>query len=329
MLALALCLTLAAPGIDSAEYKEQLSEGVHRHDARDYEGAMSVYRAMLETWPHDPEVVYELALSMQGAGKEPAEVVAFVEGELKEMKKPLGSLYSMLGAYADARGALVEGEAWFRKAVAATPKSAAHHFNLGINLAMQEKNVEAEKELLSCATSQPDHPGAWRSLSILTTTSGRLGDALTAKMRFVVLEPDSDRGQMGARSVEDLMRRVVAIDGKNMEVRVSAPGDLEIALLVGAASVKTEDESERFVESMRSIIGFAAEDKKATVRRAAASLFMEAKKAGVLDAALWELRRAASDPRAATWFSKHRKESEAFDAFIKPHRKAARGASAF
>ncbi|MBL8918783.1 MAG: hypothetical protein JNJ54_08000 [Myxococcaceae bacterium] len=63
------------------------------------------------------------------------------------------------------------------------------------------------------------------------------------------------------------------------------------------------------------------------LRRSAASLFFDARKAGVLDAALWELRRAANDPAADAWAAKHQKEADAFDAFIRPHREQARAAS--
>ena len=75
------------------------------------------------------------------------------------------------------------------------------------------------------------------------------------------------------------------------------------------------------------VVAFAAEDPKRPLLKSASSMFEDAKKAGVLDAALWELRRAASDPAADAWFSKHRKEADAFDAFMKPVREKARRAS--
>lgn len=329
MFALGLALVLlAAPPVDSPEYKEQLSEALRRHDGGDYDGAISVYRAMLETWPHDPLVVYELALSMNGARVSPDEIISFLEGELKVIKKPRPEMFSILGSLWDAKRDFAKGEAWFRKGVAAHPKSVELRFNLGINLGMQRKTAEAEKELLRCAEAEPHRPGIWRTLSILFTDTNRLTDALLTKMRFVLLEPRTDRGQMAARSLEELLQRSVTVNGKDVQIHVSNPDDMAVGLFVAASAIKEElSESERLVDAMRSLVEFAGEDPKRVPRKAAASLFFDAKKAGVLDGALWELRRAAGDPAADVWSSKHSKEADAFDAFMRPHRDKARAAS--
>ncbi|MBL8937226.1 MAG: hypothetical protein JNM69_21885 [Archangium sp.] len=329
MLALAVAVVLlAAPAVDAPEYQEQLSEGLRRHDGGDYAGAMAVYRAMLATWPHEPLIVYELSLSMNAAGTSPDELISFVESELKVMKKPNAELYSMLGSLWDSKRELAKGEAWFRKGVASFPKSGELRFNLGINLAMQRKNAEAEKELLRCAEAEPNRPGVWRTLSILSLDMNRLTEAVVTKMRFVLLEPRSERGQSAARSLEELLWRSVRVDGKNVTITVSNENDMVVGLMMAASVTKKElSESEQLVDAMRGLIDFAGEDPKRALLKSASSLFFEAKKAGVLEAALWELRRAASDPAADVWFSKHRKEAEAFDAFIGPRREKARRAS--
>lgn len=329
MFALSVALVLlAAPPVDSPEYKEQLSEGLRRHDGGDYAGAMTVYRSMLATWPHEPLIVYELSLSMNAAGTTPDELITFVESELKVMKKPNAELYSMLGSLWDSKRELAKGEAWFRKGVAAFPKSGELRFNLGINLAMQRKNAEAEKELLRCAEAEPNRPGVWRTLSILSLDLNRLTDAVVTKMRFVLLESRSERGQAAARALEELLRRSVRVDGKEVTITVSNPDDMVVGLMMAASVTKEElSESERLVDAMRGVVAFAAEDPKRPLLKSASSMFEDAKKAGVLDAAMWELRRAASDPAADAWFSKHRKEADAFDAFMKPVREKARRAS--
>jgi tetratricopeptide (TPR) repeat protein len=319
---------LAAPAVDSPEYKEQLTEGLRRHDGGDYAGAMKVYRSMLATWPHEPLIVYELSLSMNAAGTSPDELITFVESELKVMKKPNAELYSMLGSLWDAKRELAKGETWFRKGVAAFPKSGELRFNLGINLAMQRKNAEAEKELLRCAEAEPNRPGVWRTLSILCLDLNRLTDAILTKMRFVLLESRSERGQAAARSLEELLRRSVRVDGKQVTINASNKDDMVVGLLMAASVTKDDlNESEQLVDAMGGLVAFAAEDPKRPLFKSASSMFVEAKKAGVLEAALWELRRAASDPAADTWFSKHRKEAEAFDEFMRPVREKARRAS--
>ena len=69
---------------------------------------------------------------------------------------------------------------------------------------MQRKNADAEKELLRCAEAEPNRPGVWRTLSILCLDMNRLTDAILTKMRFVLLESRSERGQAAARSLEEL-----------------------------------------------------------------------------------------------------------------------------
>lgn len=329
MLALAAALVLvAAPTIDSPEYRQQLSEGLRRHDAGDYAGAITVYRSMLETWPHEPLLVYELSLSMRGAGASADELITFVESELSAMKKPNAELYSMLGALWDSKGELSKGESRFRKGIAAFPRNGELRFNLGINLAMQRKNAEAEKELLRCAETEPYRPGVWRSLSILALDLNRLTDAIVTKMRFVLLESRSERGAAAARALEELLRRSVRVNGKDITINVQREEDMVVGVMMAASVTKDGlTESEQLVDAMRRLVEFSAEDPKRALLKSASSVFIEARRAGALEASLWELRRAASDPAADTWFSTHRKEAEAFDAFIRPMREKARRAS--
>ncbi|MCU0700916.1 MAG: hypothetical protein MUC96_30790 [Myxococcaceae bacterium] len=326
MLTFLVSVALAAsPPVDSPEYKEQLTEAIRRHDGGDYEGAITVYRSMLTTWPHEPRLVYELALSMNAARTRPDEVVAFVEGEFKLMKAPIPELYSLLGSLWDARREVKTGEAWFRKGLAKFPKSAELRFNLGINLAVQGRSNEAEKELLRCAQTEPHRAGLWRTLSILAFQDDRVTDAVLTKMRLVVLDPRSKWGRAGAAEVDELLRRAVSVEDGKVTIRVSNPDDMVFGMVVAASRTKEGlTPGEQFVEAMRMLLEVVSEQPKTPLRRAAVSLFLEAKRAGVLEAALWELRAAANDPEAETWFSTHQSEAEAFEAFLREPRAQAR-----
>ncbi len=328
MSAFALSFILAAaPPITSDAYREQLTEGLRRHDAGDLDGALTVYQAMLEIWPHEPTVVYELCLTRSAEGAPSDDLIAFMEAELKVIKKPLPQLYSLLGSLWDGKGELQRGEKWFRLGVSQQPRSADLRFNLGVNLAMQRRGADAEKELVAAAALAPHRPGIWRTLGVLLSEANRRTDSILARATFVLLEPDSERGMTGARAIEPLLTQgITRRDGK-IEVSVSNPDDMMLQLLAAAHLGKEDADSEGqfFVKTLTALVRDAQERPQKPTRAAAAKVFLEAQKAGCLEAAAWEVRRAASDPEASKWFETHREEDERFAAFIAPHRRGERG----
>lgn len=326
---LALVVAVAVCGADdsiekSEAFRQQMSEAITRHDSGDFAGAIAIYKSMLKQWPHHAGVVYELSFSMNSSGAPPKEVIAMIEGELKSMKNPKAQIYSTLGTAYDTLGQLPKGEANFRKGLKLDPKNADLTFNLGINLAMQKKETEAEPQFARAAELAPNWPSVWRAAGITLEANGKPIDSVLARLNFVVLEPDSERGAAAAKSIDETLDRLVTRKGNNIDVNLGATGDLGMQLMLAAAA--TEDEkksaSEQKVSALSKMIEFGFEDEATKgFRSTALTRFAEAKEAGCLNAALWEYRRALKDPAAAKWFASHRTEEENFMKFISAQRR--------
>lgn len=308
-------------------YQEQMREAIRRHDGGDFAGAITIYRSLLKDYPHEPNVVFELSLSMQAGNSPPAEQIEFIEAELKSKVVQLPQLYATLAAAYDTKGDLAKGEATLRKGLKVGAKSADLHFNLGINLIMQHRSKDAEAPLKTAVQLKPDWPSAWRALAQALEDNHKLLEAFLVKARFVALEPGSPRGRRAAQTLWPLLMTGVekkpGKDGKErIDVNMGNTEDLMMSLTAATRYTKEKlSDGEFFVSALRDLVAYTTEEKNRPFLREAASLFIEAKEGAVLDALCWELRRAADDPNADTWFATHRKESARLDEFMRSRRR--------
>ncbi|MBL8912342.1 MAG: tetratricopeptide repeat protein [Archangium sp.] len=333
MLALVVAVTVCAgpsgeqrDAVEKSEaFRQQMSEAIQRHDSGDYAGAIAIYKSMLKQWPHHPGVVYELSFSMNSSGAPPKEVIAMIEGELKSMKNPKAQIYSTLGTAYDTLGQLPKGEANFRKGLKLDPKNADLVFNLGINLAMQKKESEAEPQFARAAELAPNWPSVWRAAAITLETNGKAIDSVLARLNFVVLEPDSERGTTAAKAIDEALDKLVTRKGNNINVNMGGNSeDLGMQLMLAAAVAEDEKKSasEQKVSAVKKMIDFGIEDEATKgFRTTALTRLAEAKEAGCLEALLWEWRRSAKDPAALKWFAAHRDQEEKFATFISSQRR--------
>lgn len=327
--AMAALFLWAAP-VDTEAFKEQFGEAIRRHDGGDYAGAISIYRSLLKDRPHDPNLVYEISLSMMMGKSPPDELIAFAEKELASKTQQLPQLYASLASAYDDRKEFAKGEAALRKGLKTGPKSVDLHFNLGINLSMQGRPSEAVASLHTAAQLKPQWSSVWRSLAMALDDDGKRFDAILARVRFVVTEPRTQRGGIAAQKiwaalmygVEKGEKQVTLTVGKNPDV-----DDLYLTML-GAqryAGFEKRSDGEFFVHALSQLVDAARPGqltpkgqkvKPTALRATLASFFVDAQKAGVLEALAWEVRRAAGDREAQNWFGTHQREEEALSDFL-------------
>lgn len=322
-----LCQAAPAPK-DPEGMKERMGEAIRRHDSGDFDGAIAIYRALLKEAPHHPDVVYELSLSMQ-AGKKPSkDLVAFAEKELKSGVPQLPQLYATLASAYDGLGEYAKGEAALRRGLKQNVKSADLQFNLGINLYLQKRFVDARAPLLEATTLAPDWPAPWFALGEVLKKTGYAQRAAFALARGVALEPRSRRGQAAAEEVFPLFAASVEVEQGEKKVNVKVPKGqadevMGVALLFAARHTEKEPLSDGafFAKTLPTAVKLLDELKPDPFYPGALKLFLDAEAAGVLEALAWELRWAAGDKEATAWFSKHPKEEAALEDFMRPHRR--------
>ena len=139
------------------------------------------------------------------------------------------------GYVADAENRLDDAAAFYRRAIAANPKSLEAHLSLGLLLARQGKRDEARPELVTATTLEPGEAGpslkarAWRALAEIDRPEpGRPGDpgaATNELLEALKLTPETPEDTLLAASLaeqagqfdsaESAYRRLLAKDPKS------------------------------------------------------------------------------------------------------------------
>lgn len=307
----------AAPSPEG--FKEQMGEAIGRHDAGDYPGAMKIYRSLLVERPHDPNVVYELSLSMMMGKAPPNEMISFIEGELKHNGKHLPQLYATLAAAYDTNTQFTRGEAILRQGLQVAPDNVDLLFNLGVNLMMQDKPVEAEPPLKKAVQLKPQWSAVWRTLSLTLEANHKQLDAFLVKARFVAMEANTSRGKTAAQDLMPLLMHGVEKTLHRIDVNVGK-GAKDIGINLVAATRwsghEKESDGEFFVYALGQVVNLAFESKPDPFRKFVLAMFEAAKKDGVLVPLGWMLMRSAGDANADRWFATHRKEEAKLKAFF-------------
>jgi tetratricopeptide (TPR) repeat protein len=315
-----MAVVFAVAPADDPGFGEQMREAIRRHDGGDYPGAIKIYRSLLAEHPHEANVVYELSLSMMMGKSPPDEQIKFAEGEIASKAKQLPQLYASLASAYDEKKEYAKGEATLRKGLKLGPKSPDLHFNLGINLMMQERPKDALVPLQTAAQLAPGWSSAWRGVAMALDENGQTVDAFLARARFVAMEPTTERGKQAAKKLWPALMSGVSKQSDKIDVVVGKGADDMFFKLIAAtryAGHEKESDGQFFARALGEVADGAGSMKPGEFRKAILEFFAAAKQAGVMEALAWELRLAAGDADAGTWLGTHPTEEDAFLRFMR------------
>lgn len=332
-----LALLLPAPA-PADEVADQIREGVRLHDAKDYDGAILVYDKVLSEHPHHSQAVFEKAYSMVARGKDHERTIAFIESELASEVAQAPRLYSILGWAYDELGQLDKGEAAFRRGLDAAPKTPDLHYNLAVNLALQQRWTDAVASYVEALTGRPTHASAWFGLANALEKSERPPRAFVAYARVVTLEPDTERGRKSAQRLWPLL--FDNVQRQQETDPTSGPGDVTITIDSGttgsddepdpaamesltngmvAALRHTDDWKDKsdaafFANALESVLAIDSEThgKADPFWTVALPFFDTARKKGHVEAMAYVMRHAAGDAEAGRWLEKNGKRAKAY-----------------
>ena len=182
-----------------------MEEGIRLYDAGDYDGAIKVYRQILEKEPDNPEVLYELALSMS-AKKNYSEVMPILLQILQGGRGDRAAVWSLLGTTHDHLDELDMAEAAFRQGLEEFPYDGPLYFNLGINLTIQKKLEKAKFYLMNNLRVRPYHGNGWRILAVVLDKMGESQVAFLSYARFLTIPPSSPFSREAAIEIWRLLR---------------------------------------------------------------------------------------------------------------------------
>jgi tetratricopeptide (TPR) repeat protein len=220
---------LEPPRLDptpSTEHQKQLiREGVILHDDGDYAGAIRRYQEVLKENPGNVDALYEMAYSSYAA-KDYKSAIGVAQTAAQYKSSLLDRTYVLLGNCYDESGDPKKAVEVYKAGIKLSPSSALLHYNLAITYLSTDQLDESKVAAKKSAGLDPEHPSSQLLLSTLFDRGAYKIPTLLAALRFLVLEPNSNRSDTALERVRKIMQAGVSQgnDGNNINIMVTTGG---------------------------------------------------------------------------------------------------------
>ena len=201
-----------------------IKEGVALHDQGDYDGAIAKYEQVLRENPANDWDIYELAYAYEMKKDYRKSLETAYKGA-QYKSDHLAEFYIRIGNNLDLLGESKKAVEVYKQAIKIKPDTPLLYYNLAVTYNRLNNAEEAKKNLKKELFINPNHPSSHLALAQLFHKTNYKIPALFAVMRFLVLEPKSQRAT-GTHQAFIEMLRGGASPGKN-------PGEISILLDLG------------------------------------------------------------------------------------------------
>lgn len=190
-----LCASLGAHAQQTAEdTRQMIAEGVKAHDRRDFDGAIRIYRQVLEKDPDNALALHELAFTLFAKRDCPLAIETALRGlQVENSPRPRSQFFVMIGNCRDILGDPKASIQAYRSALELNGRDYMTLYNLGVTLAGTGDVQQAQASFERAVTIEPSHPSSHYALSRMLHAQGRTGASMLAMLRFLSLEPSSPR----------------------------------------------------------------------------------------------------------------------------------------
>jgi tetratricopeptide (TPR) repeat protein len=165
-----------------------IEEALQHLKSGNFAAAEALYRKMLEDEPHNPEVLYMLAIARQGQNDLDAPV-EFLNRALR-VQPGNPTLHHTLGMVQLQRRDLNEAERSFHAAVGIDPNFAAAQNGIATVELARGRYAAAEQSLRKALRAEPDNPQVLLNMGIAMLQQERAADAIGFLQR--VIDQDAD-----------------------------------------------------------------------------------------------------------------------------------------
>lgn len=318
---------------DARALKQQ---GIALHDDGKYEEAIATYRRALELAPGDPGLIFEISLSLQGAGRF-QECARNAERHLKKAGRLEVDYYSLIASCRDLGGDPKGAAKLFDKGLKKFPDNVNLLLNAGVTRLRLDEPAKAKELLKRAAALDPAHASTHYFLAVAFEHSGFRVPALLAHIRFLALSPESGKTYDSAISVLRLLGR--GVEKKNeSEITILvdpeaskeegdyAVSELTLGLAVAAGESGESKEltaTEKISEQIRALISVTSEDSPAGKSDFARAHYLpfasELNTAGQVPAFVSLCFAQVDLAGAKEWAAAHPDEMRALAEFLRAH----------
>ena len=320
---------------------QMVREGVAFHDAKKYDDAVAKYQKVIAENPDCTLVLYELSMTYYAMEeKTKAMDTAYKGSKYKSDDLPLfyltmanviddvGKPDAAVKIYRDAIK-MLEGDASMVRHLSSV------HYNFGVTLTKQKKYSEARAELKKAVEYNHQYASPHYLLSIVYNGTSYKVPAFLAAARFLSLEFNTQRSQVAARLIKDVLKPAQKDEKTgsiNIFLNMNAPkdeGDFGMfELFLGTlTTVKGKDdekktENEMFVDAVGTVIALVAESKdlKSTfVGKNYVPFVAEMKKKGYEEVLGYIVLYHSGNASALTWLNANEAKLKEFVAWSKAY----------
>jgi arylsulfatase A-like enzyme/Flp pilus assembly protein TadD len=176
---------LVATDPKNSVFRGLLAEAYRRQ--KDYPRAITLYRRAVGDAPADPDARYNLAVTLQEAGRAAEAREALEEAIRRDFSRP--EAHNALGIAIAAEGNLLQALAQFDQAAQLDPRDSRAQNNRGNILRQLGRLGEAEEAYRRAIELAPRYAEAWNGLGTLEVARGRPAAAIPDFERALVLAP--------------------------------------------------------------------------------------------------------------------------------------------
>lgn len=320
---------------NDAKVRQLIQTGVQLYDQGEFQAAIDSFTQALALEPPNAVALYERALAYIAAG-DPRSCVADAQAGL-ELDSPLEArFYTIGGSCFSEDGKTKKALRFFQKGLKRYPEDTSLHFNVAITLANSGKGPEARSHLQAVLRREPDHPSANLHLASLYQEGGYRVPAAFQYLRFLAVEPSSQRSAVAAASFLELLNFGLEKTGEE-DYSVSVPftdqtdeGDfdvlnLSLSLLAAAATTEEYQElepAERLAKILDSLVAIAQESEEAPstttfVWDHAIAFLIAMRDSGVLEPFSYVAFSQLRLDGAEEWVTSHREEVSSLNEWLR------------
>lgn len=297
-----------------------IREGVALHDRGDYDGAIAKYEQVLRENPANDLALYELSFTYEMKKDYRKSLETAYKGA-QYKSDHLAEFYVRIGNSLDLLGEPKKAVDVYKQAIKIKPDTRLLYYNLAVTYSRLNNLDEAKKSLKKELYINPGHANSHMALAQIFHKTNYKIPALFAVMRFLVLEPKSQRAN-GAHQAFIEMLRGGASAGKNPgEINIFLDmggkkdegdfGSIELILgLSGAVGAteknKDKSEAEKLVDQLSTLFALASEqegkgDKSKFTFRYYIPYFSEMKRRDYVEPFAYHISQSSNISGVAEW----------------------------